>query len=67
MRLMKRYEEQLQKDETEDKIQVKIELESAGEGCLRVKYTNVLDFSSVDTLFQFLEGNELKRSLMIRG
>ena len=74
VRLMKRYEEQLQQEETEVKISISIILGSDGSGqlmnstltCSSLPRT-IFDFMETEGLFKFLESGQLTRTLMSRG
>jgi hypothetical protein len=67
VRLMKRYEEQLQQDETSRKVDVCIHLESDGSGTIVAVGSALLTFMDTDHLFMYLEGGQLTRTLMSRG
>ena len=67
VRLMKRYEGQLQQDETSRKVDVSIRLESDGSGTIVVVGAALLTFLDTDALFKYLESGQLTRTLMSRG
>jgi hypothetical protein len=74
VRLLDRYEKQMQQDELETKVSITIMLESDGSGRLmNSSNTNaafsrtIFSFLSTEGLFKFLESGQLTRTLMSRG
>lgn len=67
VRLMKRYEGQLQQEETSTKVDVTLHLESDGSGAIVVVGSALCTFLDTDQLFRYLEGGQLTRVLMSRG
>jgi hypothetical protein len=66
VRLMKRYEEQLQEDGVEP-ISISLRMESDGSGTLIASHNVVYDYLDTEGLFRFLESGQLARTLMSRG
>jgi hypothetical protein len=74
IRLLDRYEKQMQQDELEAKVSITIMLESDGSGRLMnssntdlVYSRTIFNFIHTEGLFKFLESGQLTRTLMSRG
>ena len=67
VRLMKRYENQVQSDIVDDRVHISVQIESDGNGRLMTGILTVYDFIDTEGLFRFLESGQLVRTLMSRG
>jgi hypothetical protein len=67
VRLLDRYEKQIQLEQTDFDSDINIRLCSDGSGTLFAGNQIVCDFVTTDYLFKFLESGQLTRTLMSRG